>query len=184
MSPQEGIRQCLYSIGDNNAFLAFSKEPVEKVIYYLKRYFDPQKYEDKLSLAISAGRGGARLSHDHHRQYKYVLHSLTLWKNILHDMFRLWYLAEEDLLSENNRYKYGLFFRKKKSGRKLSRLENRPLWFLGAGFAIQVKGLTESRLHRESAKRCTPSCTTHKWSWGRGSDRLQFISAIEQYQMP
>lgn len=124
---QEDIRQCLYSIGDNNAFLAFNKEPVEKVISYLKRYFDPQKYEDKLSLAISAGRGGARLSHDHHRQYKYVLHSLTLWKNILHDMFRLWYLAEEDLLSEDNRYRYCFFLPPPpREGRKEKEEKNFP----------------------------------------------------------
>lgn len=37
-------------------------------------------------------------------QYKYVLQSLTLWAAILEDMFRLWYLAEQDLLSESQPY--------------------------------------------------------------------------------
>lgn len=31
--------------------------------------------------------------------------SLTLWREIVHDMFRLWCLGEEDLLSETARYK-------------------------------------------------------------------------------
>jgi hypothetical protein len=37
-------------------------------------------------------------------QYKYVLQSLTLWAAILEDMYRLWYLAEQDLLSETQPY--------------------------------------------------------------------------------
>ena len=41
------------------------------------------------------GREGARLTHNHERQYAYVLQSLTLWREISTDMFRLWYLAEE-----------------------------------------------------------------------------------------
>jgi len=28
-----------------------------------------------------------------------------LWREIAHDMFKLWYLADEDLLNETNRYK-------------------------------------------------------------------------------
>jgi Protein of unknown function (DUF2009) len=52
-----------------------------------------------------AGKGGARLSHNHERQYAYVLQSLWLWSEISTDMFRLWYLAEQDLLSLSSRYK-------------------------------------------------------------------------------
>ena len=40
---------------------------------------------------------GARLTHDHRRQYGYVQQSLTLWREVANDMFRLWCLAEEDL---------------------------------------------------------------------------------------
>ena len=39
---------------------------------------------------------GARLTHDHRRQYGYVQQSLTLWREVANDMFRLWCLAEED----------------------------------------------------------------------------------------
>ncbi|KAF9021536.1 hypothetical protein BDZ89DRAFT_1071382, partial [Hymenopellis radicata] len=79
---QENIRQCLYSIGDNHSFLRRIS-----------------------NLAIRSGKGGARLSHDHSKQYAYVLQSLTLWREILHDMFHLWSLAEQDLLSESIGYR-------------------------------------------------------------------------------
>ena len=82
---QEQIRQCLYSIGDNHAFLRANRDPCEKMIGYLKQFFHPtQAKESKTSLAIRSGKGGARLSHDHSKQYAYVLQSLTLWREILH----------------------------------------------------------------------------------------------------
>jgi hypothetical protein len=104
------------------------------MIAYLKKYFQPGSYEEGYSLAISAGKEvwcsteltfrraechgltlpsppfpfllkGARLTHSHDRQYNFALQSLTLWQEIVHDMFRLWCLAEQDLLSEKEPYK-------------------------------------------------------------------------------
>ena len=43
--PGDLVRQCLYSIGDNNAFLRANRDPCEKMIEYLKRYFDPSTIE-------------------------------------------------------------------------------------------------------------------------------------------
>ncbi|TFK25939.1 hypothetical protein FA15DRAFT_667930 [Coprinopsis marcescibilis] len=118
---QEKVRQCLYSIGDNHAFLRTNRDPCEKMIAYLKQYFHPTQAKDPLSsLAIRSGRGGARLSHDHSKQYAYVLQSLTLWREILHDMFHLWYLAEQDLLSENVPY------RLRDTGQGLNRVQAAP----------------------------------------------------------
>ncbi|KAG9015285.1 hypothetical protein FRB93_012984 [Tulasnella sp. JGI-2019a] len=102
-SKPEIIRQCLYSIGDNHAFLRVNRDPCDKMISYLKQYFDPTKPEP--SLTIRSGRAGARLSHSHEKQYAYVLQSLTLWREILHDMFKLWGLAEQDLLSSTTTYR-------------------------------------------------------------------------------
>lgn len=48
---------------------------------------------------------GARLTHNHERQYYYALQSLTLWREIANDMFKLWYLSEEDLLSTVSPYR-------------------------------------------------------------------------------
>jgi len=82
---QEKVRQCLYSIGDNHAFLRANRDPCERMIGYLKEYFHPTSAkEPHSSLAIRSGKGGARLSHDHSKQYAYVLQSLTLWREILH----------------------------------------------------------------------------------------------------
>ena len=82
---QEAVRQCIYSISDNHAFLRVNRDPCEKMIMYLKRYFDPHSPKDsKTSLAIRSGKGGARLTHDHAKQYAYVLQSLTLWREILY----------------------------------------------------------------------------------------------------
>jgi len=75
------------------------------MIRYLKKYFSPDSTEnDEYFLSIYGGQDGARLTHDHSRQYHYVLQSLTLWREITNDMFRLWYLADDDLLSETNQY--------------------------------------------------------------------------------
>jgi len=118
---QESIRQCLYSIGDNHAFLRCNRDPCDRMIAYLKQYFDPtQARSPKTSLAIRSGKGGARLSHDHSKQYAYVLQSLTLWREILHDMFHLWSLAEQDLLSESMPY------RLRDTGQGLNRVQAAP----------------------------------------------------------
>ncbi|KAK7696294.1 hypothetical protein QCA50_000948 [Cerrena zonata] len=118
---QEQLRQCLYSIGDNHAFLRTNRDPCDKMIGYLKEYFHATQAKDgKSSLAIRSGKGGARLSHDHQRQYAYVLQSLTLWREILHDMFHLWYLAESDLLSDNAPY------RLRDTGQGLNRVQAAP----------------------------------------------------------
>jgi hypothetical protein len=118
---QENIRQCLYSIGDNHNFLRTNRDPCEKMIDYLKKYFHPTNAPNsKSSLAIRSGKGGARLSHDHSKQYSYVLQSLTLWREILHDMFHLWYLSEEDLLCENIPY------RLRDTGQGLNRVQACP----------------------------------------------------------
>lgn len=103
---EEEVLQCIYSIGDNHSYLRSNRDPCDRMIAYLTKYFKSDSYEStQYSLAISMGRNGARLSHSHERQYHYVLQSLTLWKEILHDMFRLWYLSEQDLLDKESSYR-------------------------------------------------------------------------------
>lgn len=96
---EDDIKWCLYSIGDNRTFLLQHRDPVTRMIRYLQRYFGPEaNVAPEYSLAIFGGEDGARLTHSHERQYAYVLQSLTLWREIINDMFRLWCLAEEDML--------------------------------------------------------------------------------------
>lgn len=118
---EEDLLRCMYSIGDNNTFLAFTRDPIDKMIIYLKTFFKPDGFESTdLSLAIHAGAGGARLSHSHSRQYSYVLQSLTLWREIMQDMFKLWCLAEGDMTNGNNRYRLA------NTGQGLQRIQAAP----------------------------------------------------------
>lgn len=101
----EDICQCLYSIGDYHAYLRSNRHPVEEMIQMLNKYFDANTVGDaEFSLGISMGRGGARLSHNHTKQFHYVHQSLTLWSIIMQEMFWLWSLADDDLTSTNTRY--------------------------------------------------------------------------------
>mmetsp|Transcript_3287 Transcript_3287/g.4812 ORF Transcript_3287/g.4812 Transcript_3287/m.4812 type:complete len:582 (+) Transcript_3287:190-1935(+) len=100
----EDIHLCLYSICDNNSFLNSNRVPIDKVIDFLTHNFAPDRIDEGYSLSISSGENGARLSHSHERQYYFALQSLTLWRDIVDDMFRLWQMAEDDLLSETVTY--------------------------------------------------------------------------------
>jgi len=67
-----------------------------------------------------AGKDGARLTHSHERQYAYVLQSLTLWRETLHEMICLWTLAEKDLLLSDRPY------RLRDTGQGLNRVQEAP----------------------------------------------------------
>lgn len=99
----ENVRDALYSIGDFHSFLNANRTPVDAMIHRLKTQFDRDNVGE-YSLGISMGRGGARLSHGHAKQYQYVLQSLTLWSEIMQEMYRLWKLSDDDLLSTDTRY--------------------------------------------------------------------------------
>eukprot|EP00913_Durusdinium_trenchii_P034706 g32468.t1 len=72
----------------------------------LRDFFDPEDPgpDPAYSLAIEEGVNGARLSHPHSRQYTFVLQSMTLWREVLDNMFQLWHMAEEDLLDDEQQY--------------------------------------------------------------------------------
>lgn len=116
----EQIRQCLYSVGDNNAYLTAFRDPVDKMIALLTSNFSAEEVEDGYELTITEGKSGSRLTHAHQDQYHYVLQSLTLWREIMHDMYRLWYLAEADLLDPENAYEL------QETGQGLNRMQQSP----------------------------------------------------------
>lgn len=100
---EDEVEQCIYSLGDHSTYIRFNREPCDRLIVLLKEYFDSTN-PGSVSLAIEEGVDGARLSHDHERQYTFVLQSMTLWREVLDNMFQLWHLAEEDLLDEETQY--------------------------------------------------------------------------------
>ena len=69
-------------------------------------FADLHRPHPRYSLAISSKEdgGGSRLTHDHQRQYHFVLQSLTLWRDIANDMFMLWMECEADLLDAATPY--------------------------------------------------------------------------------
>jgi len=67
-------------VSDNNAYLRFNRDPVDKMITHLREYFDPKTPEPGFSLGITVGMGGARLSHNHERQYAYVMQVRSIQK--------------------------------------------------------------------------------------------------------
>ncbi|KAF9362043.1 hypothetical protein BGX34_006770 [Mortierella sp. NVP85] len=114
----EDIKVCLYSIGDNHSFLRTNRDPCDKMLKYLTTFFHPTNMEEGFSLAIQSGRQGARLTHSHETQYRYINQTLNLWREIAHEMFYLWMLSDNDML--NNDY------RLRDTGQGLQRLQSCP----------------------------------------------------------
>lgn len=119
------IRHCFYSICDNNSFLNSNRVPIDKMLRLLWEFFAPDRFDPGYSLAIVQGQDGARLTHSHERQFHFVNQSMTLWREITDDMFRLWMLAEGDLLSTDGPNAYEL----KDTGQGLHRLQQCPRTF-------------------------------------------------------
>lgn len=87
-------------------FLYKYSDPCEKMIRYLEKFFEPTTdNSDEFSLSIASGSQGHRLSHDNETQYIYVNQTLKLWREILNDMFKLWTLADQDMLATSNPYR-------------------------------------------------------------------------------
>eukprot|EP00954_Amorphochlora_amoebiformis_P028474 1391725-Amorphochlora_amoeboformis.AAC.1 len=116
---EQHVELVMGSIADNNYFLKFNRDPCDEMINFLRSKYDPDN-PGKYSLAIGCGTGGARLTHNHKTQYLYVLQTLLLWRDILHDFYRLWFLAEEDLLNPDN------FYRLRNTGQGLNRIQSSP----------------------------------------------------------
>ncbi len=116
----DDIELCLYSISDNNSFLNSNRKPITDCIALLKKYFHPATVAPEYSLSIDEGLKGSRLSHSHETQYNYVMQSLNLWAAIVEDTYRLWYLAELDLLSETQPYELT------NTGQGLQRVQQSP----------------------------------------------------------
>lgn len=125
---EDEVRMCLYSISDNNSFLNANKKPISDCLALLEKFFGDADGESEgsagldpeRSLAIDLGQGGSRLTHSHAMQFNYVKQSLTLWSAIMEDMYRLWHLAEQDLLSPDVTYEL------RNTGQGLQRVQSSP----------------------------------------------------------
>lgn len=116
---EDAVETIVASISDHFAFQRFNREPVARMIGYLKAYFDPAN-DRECSLDIQRGRGGSCLSHSHRTQYTFVLQSLLLWHEIMGSMFALWQMTEEDLLDPDSTYRLC------DTGQGLNRVQHAP----------------------------------------------------------
>mmetsp|Transcript_43676 Transcript_43676/g.100793 ORF Transcript_43676/g.100793 Transcript_43676/m.100793 type:complete len:611 (-) Transcript_43676:26-1858(-) len=101
---QDDVETIVSSISDHFAFQRFNREPCDRMIDFLKRHFSSTA-ENHWSLEIQRGKGGSCLSHSHRTQYTFVLQSLLLWREIMGNMFTLWFCTEGDLLDPALRYR-------------------------------------------------------------------------------
>eukprot|EP00047_Mylnosiga_fluctuans_P003705 m.230461 g.230461 ORF g.230461 m.230461 type:complete len:634 (-) comp12068_c0_seq1:102-2003(-) len=117
---RDEIKWCLYSITDNHSFLRSNRVPIDDMIVLLQKYFKADSFEEGYNLAITSGVDGSRLTHDHGRHFNFILQSLSLWREITDDMFRLWWLAEQDIIDPASRYEL------KNTGQGLHRVQAAP----------------------------------------------------------
>ncbi|KAJ8603032.1 hypothetical protein CTAYLR_001592 [Chrysophaeum taylorii] len=116
----DDVELCLCSICDNESYLNSNRLPIDQTLAMLREHFDPDDAASADSLAIEHGDSGARLSHSHARQYRFAEQSLSLWRAVVDDMFRLWHLAEADLLSGDAPYDL------RDTGQGLQRVQSSP----------------------------------------------------------
>jgi hypothetical protein len=95
------VIRCLDSLADSNSYILSNRHPVDKMIDFLHKFFDRDNEDSEFSLQIRNGKGGSCLSHNHSTQFTFVDQSLNLWREIQHEMFRLWNMADNDLLCDN-----------------------------------------------------------------------------------
>lgn len=95
---KEQIETVVYSIGDFHAYTNKNRIPVNNMIKKLDMHFtNPEN--DQYNLGIRYGQNGARLTHNHEKQFLYVKQALELWNHVMRDLIELWFLADNDLFN-------------------------------------------------------------------------------------
>jgi len=104
----ENVHRVISSIEDALSFLRSNRDPVDQLIGYLQKHFNPLKEpkDREISLSLQGRHVKPRhvLSHDHQTQFTFVYQSLLLWREVMDEFFHLWLGAEEDLLNPRNGY--------------------------------------------------------------------------------
>ncbi|CCW61149.1 unnamed protein product [Phytomonas sp. EM1] len=92
------VERCLRSMDDVSQFLRSNCRPLRFLSECVKEEFQSMDSSSVYNLSISAGRGGARFSHNHKLQCQYVRESLYLWETVQRRIFEMWEVAEADML--------------------------------------------------------------------------------------
>ena len=120
----DDLRRVLSSLEDARSFLRSNRDPVEKMLQYLHRFFDPRRPDSDptftLDLRGRSTKPRHMLTHDHRTQFTFVKQSLILWRRVMAFIYRLWIGVEEDLLSPRNGYQLS------NTGQGMQRCQNAP----------------------------------------------------------
>ncbi|KAJ9451219.1 UPF0652 protein [Diplonema papillatum] len=121
---KEVVELCIRSLDDGSCFLRDNAASLARMIELLKHYYHPQTgaalRTKSGDISISHGHGGSKLAHSHAGHFQYVLESLTLWKCVLSDVFRLWSAAEDDMLDSSSNYSM------RNTGQGIHRMKSAP----------------------------------------------------------
>lgn len=115
---EDDIKQIIYSIDDYNSYVFHNRNPTNRFIKRLEG-FSQDEVASQFNIGISRGRSGSKLTHDHTKQYNYVLQSLTLWSIIQREMIYLWSIADDDLFN-------GVAYKLTSTGQGLNRVKACP----------------------------------------------------------
>eukprot|EP01105_Mastigella_eilhardi_P023187 TRINITY_DN5808_c0_g1_i1.p1 TRINITY_DN5808_c0_g1~~TRINITY_DN5808_c0_g1_i1.p1 ORF type:complete len:813 (+),score=227.14 TRINITY_DN5808_c0_g1_i1:222-2441(+) len=103
---EEEMRLALDSLADANAQQHACRGPVEAALRHLCATFPASNPPDfKHSLDIRYGEYGSKLNHSHAQHVQFVRQSLLLWREVQRQIYRLWLLADGDLLSSTVGYR-------------------------------------------------------------------------------
>jgi hypothetical protein len=116
----DDIELLVRSLNDANNFYSSNVESIDTLLAHFQDLFKPEAADSVANLTIQEGTSGSRLSHEHAMQYRFVLQSLTLWRNISKNMYRLWMTAEEDILDPAAPYEIRV------TGQGLQRVQKSP----------------------------------------------------------
>jgi len=104
---EDDVMMAIASIGDNHSYLRQALYPVVRIRELLHEFFGAGTPLTN-NLAITSGQQGARLTHSSEEQFTYCDQTFLLWAEIVQNMFKLWWCAEEDMLDPANRYTFRL----------------------------------------------------------------------------
>jgi hypothetical protein len=116
----EDVEMCVRSLNDANNFANDNVVSTVRLIELLRECFPPTDPQPDTDLSITEGASGSRLTHDHSKQFYFVIQSLSLWKNICRRMYSLWIIAEDDLLCSTRKYEL------RNTGQGLQRVQPAP----------------------------------------------------------
>jgi hypothetical protein len=135
---RDEVARIVASIEDARTFVDMSTRPINQMLRNLETYFDPQRPDKHFSLELTGKKktssyfsglygyssnyygSGEKFHHDHDEQYTFVFQSFSLWREVMRNMYKLWYLSDADLTQDRGGYHLS------NTGQGLNRVQSCP----------------------------------------------------------